>query len=136
MYQTIKIRIPSENKVHDNANIPINSTEISQKPQINTDKLLINNDSESRRGRTINLDDLKIQNKEIYEKCTDSIIFNIYEFLTLDDVYCYTNFGEIMGIMKIDSYLITFDPIKFNDTISNPKKGIYSNLTITQLTSK
>ena len=71
---TIKIRIPSEVKVNDTANIPLNSIEISQKPQINTDKFLINNDRESRRGRTINLDDLKIQNKEIYDKCTDFII--------------------------------------------------------------
>ena len=31
-------------------------------------------DHDYRRGRTINLNELKIENKEIYEKCTDSFI--------------------------------------------------------------
>ena len=41
---------------------------------------MTNSDHEYRRGRTINLNELKIENKEIYEKCTDSFIsFEIHQ---------------------------------------------------------
>ena len=46
------------------------------------------------------------------------------KFIKLDNVYYYTNFGEIMGIMKINSHMITFDPIRFNDPLPNLKKGM------------
>ena len=52
------------------------------------------------------------------------LIFMISILIKLDDAFYYTNFGQIIGTMKISSYLITFDPIKFNDEIPNPKKGI------------
>jgi LysM repeat protein len=119
--QTMKIRMPSTKpsshplgqpervpKMKTTPATPPKKEEIKESPRKNGPGSREN--LEVKKGRTLDLTDLKVMHNDIYDKY---------------DVLYYTNFGEIKGTIRISSYLVTFDPIKFHELAPNPKKEQY-----------